>query len=224
MYIQLLVALVNRHVHDMFLWASKQAERSEWQFVSTTFPRNEFERHQRDTLFLAIKPDEEAVRRIYQLAEKIKHARGFEGDLIDRKRLHTTLFFLGPCEGFSEEMIARIHRAAVDLKAAPFEVTFDRTMSFLNRRDNYAFVLVGDAGVDRLRAFHRLLGVELTRNGLRRWVRTILTPHVTLLYDQRIVDEQPIEPISWMVREVLLVRSLYGQQKHINLARWQLRG
>jgi 2'-5' RNA ligase len=188
--------------------------------VSSTFLRNEFERRQGDTLFLAIKPDEEAAGRIYRVAKNIKQARGFAGDLIDQERLHTTLFFLGPYEDFSEEMIAWIHRAAAELKAAPFEVTFDRTMSFVNRRDNYAFVLVGDGGVDRLRAFHRLLGAEMTRNGLRRWVHTISTPHVTLLYDKRIVEEQPIEPISWIVREVVLVRSLHGQHRHV--ACWQL--
>jgi 2'-5' RNA ligase len=192
--------------------------------VSSTFLRDEFELRQGDTLFLAIKPDKEAAGRIYRVAETIKHARGFAGDLVDPGRLHTTLFFLGLWEGFSEEMIARIHSAAAELKAAPFEITFDRTMSFLNRRDNYAFVLVGDAGVDRLRAFHRLLGAELTRNGLRRWVHTISTPHVTLLYDKRIVEEQPIEPISWIVREVVLVRSVHRKQKHIDLACWQLRG
>jgi 2'-5' RNA ligase len=192
--------------------------------VGTSFLHNAFEQRQGDTLFLAIKPDEEAARRIYQLARTIKDARGFKGDLIGLERFHVTLFFLGLCEDFSGQMIARIHRAAGELKAAPFEVTFDRTMSFLNRRDNYAFVLVGDGGVDRLRAFHRLFGAGLARNGLRRWVHKISTPHVTLLYDKRIVDEQPIEPISWMVSEVLLVRSVRGQQKHRNLASWQLRG
>jgi RNA 2',3'-cyclic 3'-phosphodiesterase len=192
--------------------------------MSTTSFRNEFKRGQGDTLFLAIKPDKEAARRIYRLAEIIKHARGFEGELTDLERLHVTLFSLGRCKDFSEEMIARIHRAAAELKASPFEVTFDRTLSFLNRRDNYPFVLTGDGGVDRLRAFHWLLGAELTRNGLRRSVHKISTPHVTLLYDKRLVDEHPIEPISLMVRDVLLVRSLHGQQRHIDLARWQLRG
>jgi 2'-5' RNA ligase len=192
--------------------------------MSTTFLRNEFEVRRGDTLFLAIKPDEKAAERIHGVAQTIKRARGFAGDLIDPKRLHSTLFFLGTCDGFSEEMVARVHRAAAELKAAPFEVTSDRTMSFLNWHDNYAFVLVGDAGVGRLKAFHRLLGAELTRNGLRHWVHTLSTPHVTLLYDKRIVDEHPIEPVSWTVLEYMLVHSLRGQKKHNELARWQLRG
>jgi 2'-5' RNA ligase len=187
--------------------------------VGTSFLHNAFEQRRGNTLFLAIKPDEEAARRIYQIARIIKDARGFKGDLIDPERLHITLFFLGPCEDFSEKMMAAVHRAAAELKAMPFEITLDLTMSFPG---SGAFVLVGDGGIDRFRAFHRLLGAELTRMGLRRWVHKISIPHVTLLYDKRIVDEQPIEPISWMVREVVLVHSVHGQQKHRNLACWQL--
>jgi 2'-5' RNA ligase len=218
----------------MFL-PSRCNESVEYQVVSTTFLGNDSawrslrgqgacEQTRLDKVFLAIKPDDEAARRIHRVAEIIKHARGFKGDLIDSERLHITLFFLGTWEDFSEKMIAGIYRAAAALKEMPFEVTLDRTMSFRNQRGNYAFVLAGDGGVDRLRAFHRLLGAELTRNGLRRWVHTISTPHITLLYDQRIVDEQPIEPISWTAREVMLVRSLHGRKKHRELARWELRG
>jgi RNA 2',3'-cyclic 3'-phosphodiesterase len=177
-----------------------------------------------DPLFLAIRPDADAASRIYRLARTIKRARRFEGELIGLERLHISLFALGWWDDLREKNIARVDRAAAELAVSPFEVTWDRTMSFLNQPDNHAFVLVGDVGVDRLKAFHRSLGAELTRNGLRRWVHTISTPHVTLLYDKNTVDEQPIEPISWTVREFVLVRSRHGQTKHVDVARWQLRG
>jgi 2'-5' RNA ligase len=203
--------------------------------VSTTFLGNGsawrspqrpvgFERRRLDLLFLAIRPDHDAAARIYRLAGNIKHARGFEGDLIGPERLHISLFLLGWWDDLPEEMIARVHRAAAELRILPFEVTLDRTMSFLNRPDNRPFVLVGGGGVDRLKAFHRSFGAAMTRNGLRCRVRAISTPHVTLLYAKHGVDEQPIEPISWTVREFVLVRSLYRQKKHIDVARWQLGG
>jgi 2'-5' RNA ligase len=50
------------------------------------------------------------------------------------------------------------------------------------------------------------------------------TPHVTLLYDRRCIDEQPIEPVGWTVREFALVLSLIGKTQHVPLGRWQLRG
>jgi 2'-5' RNA ligase len=69
-----------------------------------------------------------------------------------------------------------------------------------------------------------LFGATLTRNEPPCRVHPISTLHVTLLYDKRVVDEQPIEPISWTVREFVLVRSLHGQTRHTDVARWQLRG
>jgi 2'-5' RNA ligase len=88
-------------------------------------------------------------------------------------------------------------------------VSFDRTTSFSGGNNNHPFVLLGDVGVERLKKFRQTLGASMLRNGLRHLVRTSFMPHVTLLYDRQNVDEQPIEPISWMVREFVLIRSLY---------------
>jgi 2'-5' RNA ligase len=170
---------------------------------------------------LAIKPDAVAAAQIHRLAEIIKRARGFKGALIGPERLHISLFVLGWWDDWAEETITKVDRAAAELKVLPFEVTLDRTMSFLNSQ---AFVLVGGGGVDRLKAFHTLFGATMKRNHLPCPAHTIFTPHVTLLYDKRVVDEQPIEPISWTVREFVLVRSLHGQTRHIDVARWQLHG
>jgi 2'-5' RNA ligase len=65
-----------------------------------------------------------------------------------------------------------------------------------------------------------MLGAALTRSGLRRVTNTNFTPHVTLLYDARSVDEHPIQPIDWTVTEVVLIRSMKG---HAYLGRWLLR-
>jgi 2'-5' RNA ligase len=46
---------------------------------------------------------------------------------------------------------------------------------------------------------------------------------MTLLRDPHRVPEHPIQPISWMVREFLLVLSLIGQKRHIHLGRWPLK-
>jgi RNA 2',3'-cyclic 3'-phosphodiesterase len=166
----------------------------------------------------------DAAARIYRLASIVKRARGFKGGLIGPERLQVSLVSFGWWDDRAEKTITTVDRAAAELKVLPFEVTLDRTMSFSNRPDNHAFVLMGSGGVDRLRAFHALFGVTLTRSELLCRGHTISTPHVTLLYDKRVVDEQPIEPISWAVREFVLIRSLRGQTRHIDLARWQLRG
>jgi 2'-5' RNA ligase len=53
--------------------------------------------------------------------------------------------------------------------------------------------------------------------------RKKFTPHLTLLYDHRSVPEQQIEPVSWVVREIVLVDSWVGQTKHVVHVRWPLR-
>ena len=57
-----------------------------------------------------------------------------------------------------------------------------------------------------------------------RPVASQVTPHVTLLYDDVLVEERAVEPIRWTVREFVLVHSLLGQTRHVPLARWPLGG
>ena len=105
------------------------------------------------------------------------------------------------------------------MQAEPFEVSFDRTASFQGRSGSRPFVLIGDDGLGRLQSFRRMLGAALTRRGLRRVANTNFTPHVTLLYDARSVEEYPIWPIFWTVTEFVLIHSKKG---HDYLARWSL--
>ena len=107
----------------------------------------------------------------------------------------------------------------MDVRAEPFEVSFDRSASFRGGPDNRPFVLIGEKGLRRLQSFRQMLGAAMMRRGLRRLANTNFTPHVTLLYDPRGVDEYPIEPIGWTVREFVLVRSSNG---HEHLVRWPL--
>ena len=107
----------------------------------------------------------------------------------------------------------------MDARTEPFEVSFDRTASFLGRPGNRPFVLIGEKGLRRLQSFRQMLGAAMARRGLRRLANTNFTPHVTLWYDARSVDEYPIEPIGWTVREFVLVRSLNGRE---HLVRWPL--
>jgi 2'-5' RNA ligase len=167
-------------------------------------------------LFLAAIPDPGAAARIHRLAGVLKRAHQFSGKLIEPERLHISLFFLG---GLPEQDVQAVRAAATDVRIAPFEVSFDRTASFRGKRGSRPFVLVGDKGLERLTSFRRTLGGAIMRRGLRRAANTNFTPHVTLLYDARAVEEYPIEPISWTIKEFVLIRSLTG---HEYRARWPL--
>jgi 2'-5' RNA ligase len=168
-------------------------------------------------LFLAAVPDAGTAERIHRLAGVLKRAHKFDGKLIAPERLHISLFFLG---GLPEHHIRVACEAATEVRTEPFEVSFDRTASFRGRPGNRPFVLIGESGLRRLESFRRMLGAALTRSGLRRVANTNFTPHVTLLYDARSVEEHPIQPVDWTVTEFVLIRSMKG---HAYLGRWPLR-
>ena len=168
-------------------------------------------------LFLAALPDADAAAQIHRLARVLKRAHKFDGKIIESGRLHVSLFFLGELL----EPAARIAReAAAEVRVPPFEVLFDRSASFGGRPSNRPLVLIGDDGLDRLKSFRRTLGIALAGKGLRYLARKDFTPHITVLYADRNVQEHPIEPIRWVVNEFVLIHSMHG---HVHLARWPLR-
>ena len=168
-------------------------------------------------LFLAALPDADTAQRIHRLAHVLKRAHKFDGDVIEPERLHISLFFLG---GLPEPVVRIACDAAAEVRTLPFEVLFDRAASFQGKSGKRPLVLVGDDGLERLKSFRRTLGVAMARKGLRFLAKRDFTPHVTLLYGERIVEEYPIEPICWTLNEFILIHSLRG---HVHLARWPLR-
>ena len=167
-------------------------------------------------LFLAAVPDADTARRIYRLAVALKRAHGFDGKIIEPERLHVSLFFLGELP----ELAVRIAReAAAEIRTSPFDVLFDRSVTFRGKPGNQPFVLTGNDGLDRLKSFRRTLGLAMASNGLRFLAKKDFTPHVTLMYAERDVEEHPIEPIGWTVNEFVLIHSMHG---HVHLGRWPL--
>jgi 2'-5' RNA ligase len=168
-------------------------------------------------LFFAVLPDADTAARIHRLAHALKCAHKFDRKIIEPQLLHVSLFFLGE---LSEQIVRLAREAAADVQMQPFQLSFDRSASFRGRPGSRPFVLVGDEGVERLRSFRWVLGAALAGGGLRRLAKRDFTPHVTVLYADRNVEEHPIEPIGWTVNEFVLIHSLHG---HVHLGRWPLR-
>jgi 2'-5' RNA ligase len=179
---------------------------------------------------LAAVPDFDAAAKIYRVGGILKQAHRFVGKLVPRECLHVSLLFLG--RG-SEQVVRRACGAVAGVRTTPFEVSFDRTASFRGRPGNRPFVLMGDDTLDRLKSLGQALdaaiaerGLDqkgigqkgLDQKGLDHRARRDFTPHVTLLYGDRAVDEQPVAPIRWTVNEFVLIHSLKG---HRHVARWR---
>jgi 2'-5' RNA ligase len=175
-----------------------------------------------DRLYFAIFPDAAVAARMAQLAQSLRREHGLKGKAFDTRRLHVTLYYLGDYEGLPAQVVAAAIDAAATVMAPAFEIEFDRALSFGTRAANRPFVLGGGAGVAALTAFQRTLAAALCQCGLGASAQPQYTPHVTLLYDDGLVAEQPVEALRWKVREFVLMHSLLGRITRLPLARWPL--
>ncbi|MDI1258920.1 2'-5' RNA ligase family protein [Aquabacterium sp.] len=178
-----------------------------------------------DRLFFALFPTEEAARRIANLALQLRGEHGLSGTPLQTERFHITLHHLGDYAGLPPDVLALAVQAAQALALPPFEISFDRVASFSGHPSKRPFVLRGsDDGLAALTAFQQTLGTVMRQVGLGRRVDVRFTPHVTLLYDSRLVAEQAVAPIHWTAHELVLVHSLLGQTRYVPLGRWTLKG
>lgn len=177
---------------------------------------------QTDNLFLGIFPDADGVECITALARQLRVKHGLRGRLFAADRLHLTLHVFNPLQ-VDLQIIGAITGAAT-ANTAPFQVEFDRVLSFAGRPGRGAFVLRACANNPALTELHRQLADALKERGLRSKRGPGFNPHVTLLYDAQRVVEEPVEPVAWKATELVLVHSLMGQSRYIPLARWVLRG
>lgn len=174
-----------------------------------------------DRLFFGLFPDAATAARIAALGEDLRHKHGLKSHVHSVSRLHVTLFHLGDFPGLPMNLVRSSMAAAEAVKAAPFEVTFDHATSFSGRPKNRPFILKGsEEGLADLQTYRAALGVSLARAGVK--TAGAFTPHVTLLYDDPIIEPDPIAPISWTVRELVLIRSHMGKSIHEPLGRWPL--
>ena len=185
-------------------------------------PRRKFGASQKERIFFACLPDEGTAARIHARAQALKNAHAFAGNLILPEHLHVTLFHLGDWISLPAEIVELAGRAAAEVRAPPFDVTFDRAESFRNRTGIYPFVLTGPKDAAPWRPLYDTLGAALKRHGLASAVHDEFKPHVTLLRDAKRAKAFAVEPIGWTVRDFVLVHSVLGKTTHNHLARWAL--
>jgi 2'-5' RNA ligase len=175
-----------------------------------------------DRLFFAIFPDPATAAEIARQADTLRAAHQLGGRPLAPERFHITLHHLGDHAGVRRDIVAMANEAAEAMTTAPFEVAFDRAASFHNGGNN-PFVLQGGEGLEALKGFQRDLGLTMARAGLGKLVDKSFTPHVTMLYDRRLVPDQAVAPIRWTVGGFTLIHSLLGRTEHVILGNWALR-
>ncbi|TKC78843.1 RNA 2',3'-cyclic phosphodiesterase [Trinickia terrae] len=168
-------------------------------------------------------PDPDTAARIAEMAGRLRSEMHVKARLLHPERLHITLHHLGDFAHLPEVTVARACAAATSIDVPPFGVAFDQISSFNGRPGHRPLVLTGRAGLDELIDFQRRLGDALRGAGLRV-SRARFTPHLTLLYDEGRFDPRAIGPITWTVREFVLIHSWLGKTRYDVKGRWPLRG
>jgi RNA 2',3'-cyclic 3'-phosphodiesterase len=144
---------------------------------------------------------------------------GLIGERLAAERLHITLHVLDDLrDTVPLTMVNAARVAAASVDCAPLRITFDQALSF---QPNNAFVLRcdarSDAAIARLR---QTLTLALRRVGLH--TAPSRTPHMTLLYGQRRIPAQHIQPLEWTAHEFALVLSHTRRTHHQWIDRWPL--
>jgi 2'-5' RNA ligase len=177
-----------------------------------------------DHVFFGLVPSVADQPEIVSYIQYLRNRFDLRGKPLLPAHLHVTLYGLGNYAGLPKALIAAACEAGATLSSPTCDIIFDRAMSFYRKGRKCAFVLRPSDDVIALVALHRALGEAMTKAGLRRWVSSHFTPHMTMLYDHQVVKEQAIESLRCRVNELVLVHSLQGRNRHIHLARWPLRG
>jgi RNA 2',3'-cyclic 3'-phosphodiesterase len=175
-------------------------------------------------IFLAVQPPPSATACISKLAWHMREKRGLAGKPLRPRCFHVSLLPVGYHGRLRLGTLAAVIEAVSSVGMPRFRVGFDCVMSFRNK-DKHPLVLRGDDGVSGLILLReKLVAATLDIPGVSPNARNGFTPHLTLLYDEQQVREEPVEEIGWTVNEFVLIHSIYGQSEHRVLKRWPLRG
>lgn len=176
-----------------------------------------------ERLIVILRVPPEAAEAAVEAARRSRADHGLRGPAIDAGRLHVTLIHVGDYANLIPPRIVAEVKAALDgLAASAFDVAFDRAASFAGAPGKHPHVLLGDAGVEAVRAYRDTLWQALVRAGVKMLSRREFNPHVTLMYGDARPPDRPVGPVGWRATEVELVHSEYGRTNYITLGRWPL--
>jgi RNA 2',3'-cyclic 3'-phosphodiesterase len=173
----------------------------------------------KEVCYFAILPDAATADRIAEIGRRLRRRHGFKGSVKPPHLLHISLQGLSAFGGLTETFVAAVDEAVARVCVGAFDLTLDRSASW-GRLPPHPFVLSSSDGDSPVRSLRgglatRVLGLDPP---LPQYA-----PHLTLLYDDAVAPEVELEePITFAVRDIVLVRSHFGQGRHEHLRRWAL--
>lgn len=152
------------------------------------------------------------------LIEQLRARGALSGKPVEPDRLHVSLQHLGDfIDQLPKHLVCAAETAAAVVAMEPFRVAFDRAGGTRG-----PFLLRASDNATALQSFRKGLGDALIKAGIRRPMRALFTPHMTLSYGVNDAVERRVEPVSWTVRDFVLIESLYGKHQYILRGRWRV--
>lgn len=171
-------------------------------------------------VFFGLLPDAVTRDRMARTAGALQARNDLQGRWLKPARYHMTLHFLGTFSELPRERIAAACQAGEAVRMPAFDLVLDRAGHF-NKG-------IGWLGCSQTDPSLRQLWEELRRTLARAHVGALghatFKPHVTIVRDARTaLPVEPIEPIRWPVREIVLIDSQLGERNEYRpLGRWML--
>lgn len=172
---------------------------------------------ERTRLFFALWPDDGLRTAVHDALTALAGRERIKAKLVDPRRYHLTLLFLGDVTA-AQAGAARAAAAAASVRGAPFDLTLDRFGYFHGAR-----VLWAGAGESppALTALWLQLRDAMQAAGVPH-ERRALAPHVTCVRGLHHPMSGPLGPLPWRVTEFTLVHSVPHPPDYRVLARWPL--
>jgi len=167
--------------------------------------------------YLALKPDGSAAEKASETALRLKYENQLAGNPLKRGNFHISLPLLWEGEKPPGDLVEILSTRMQTVRRPPFEIVLDMAMSFRQAR-RHLLVLGTTRSVANIYELNRQL---VFANGFRTR-RGSFNPHMTLLYTDKLVEKQPIEPIRWTAREFVLIHSFVGLGRQEIAACWPL--
>jgi RNA 2',3'-cyclic 3'-phosphodiesterase len=176
-----------------------------------------------ERLFLGCFPEERVWSAIRHLGEQTANEFDLTGNLLADDRFHTSLVHISDRKWLRSRDQFAAERAAATVRITPFEISYSRLGSFpgvpkKGRPLEHPLVLLADEGpVMKLQA--------ALASGLRQFqyhVPDSFRPHLTVSYNRQFLPAREIEPITFVVREFVLVHSRLWLTEYRILKTWPL--
>ena len=170
--------------------------------------------------FFALVPPPDDAAAIDAFAHGLRRLHGLRGWPIGPERYHLTLCGIERYGGAAGCEIAALEGIAASMVASRFTVAFDHVAGHGSLGDRQAIFLETSQTFPILDRLQGRLRREMRARGFR--TASKFGPHVTLLYDEHPFSKPMVPPVSFPVREFVLIRSVHGTSRHDHLARWPL--